>query len=334
MRRGQGFLSDFIIPRLGPLVGLYLTILYTTSLMRKIVLYWKLVNNLNKKIMSALESVPNTNTSVELNPGNVGSSVAEQKFVPEISPTETPELSPEERKENLESSNKANEQKITRLTASIEATRSAVNDARNKVREKLGLEPEILKEDPQSVVADKDRLKKLQDEKVALGKQKEELVSQQEKEKLIKKEKGIILQQKLDELFEEFEALNPRDLENILQSEKTLLGLNVESKSMGFLSPEVAQPLARAFKEGIKLLPKILEAQPDLLKNFDQQLTEEATKNVEEKLEVEKQKIENNKVKEKNPEELKPESLDGEISQGEAVPKSNPIEGGNTENPK
>ena len=103
------------------------------------------------------------------------------------------------------------------------------------------------------------------------------------------------------------------------------MGLNVESKSMGSLNPEVAQSLAKAFKEGIKLLPQILEAHPDLLKKFDEDITKEATENVDKKLEEEKQKKEEKKKKEENPEELKSEEkLEVKIPASEIKPESSP----------
>jgi len=180
----------------------------------------------------------------------------------------------------------ARQQKMTRLTESIEGTKAKVNEA----REKLGLPPD--EEEPPSTFSEKDKLEKLKAEQEALEKQKEELISQQEKEQLIREEKEKILQEKLDELFKEFEALNPRDFESIFKSGKTREGGNVESKSMGSLDPEIAQSLAKTFREGIKLLPKILEALPELLKKFDEDLMKEATECVDKKLEAEKQKME------------------------------------------
>lgn len=201
------------------------------------------------------------------------------------------ELSLEERMAKVENETAENKQEIAKLAASVERTKAQVNAARNEVRIKMGLKPEEIEDDPQSVLSDKDKIKKLQDEQRALEKQKEELVSQQEKEQLIRVEKERILQEKLNGLFKEFEGLGQSNLESILSSGKTLAGLNLESQSMGSLEPQVAQSLAKAFKEGSKLLPKILEALPDLLKEFDEQLTEEATENVEAKLESEKKKM-------------------------------------------
>ncbi len=246
---------------------------------------------------------------------------------------EQPELSPEEQLKNLEGEMEARQQEMTRLSESIEGTKAKINETRKK----LGLPPD--EEEPPSIFSEKDKLEKLKAEQEALEKQKEELISQQEKECLIREEKEKILQEKLDELFKEFEGLNPRDFESIFRSGKTPEGRNVESKSMGSLDPETAQSLARAFKEGIKLLPKILEALPELLKKFDEDLTKEATERVDKKLEEEKQKIEEEQKKEGKPEEPKSEEekskiSEGEIPPGEAKPEINPIEGGGVETPK
>lgn len=295
--------------------------------------------------MPKFESASNINNP-ELNPAEVQADVnAGKKIEGELTPEELEklkteerpgaeklELTPEEQLKNLEGEMEARQQEMIRLTESIEGTKARLNE----VQEKLGLTP--TEEESPSTFSEKDKLEKLKAEQEALEKQKEELISQQEKERLIREEKEKILQEKLDELFKEFEALNPRDFESIFKSGKTSEGRNVESKSMGFLDPEVAQSLAKAFKEGIKLLPKILEALPELLKKFDEDLMKEATERVDKKLEEEKQKMEEEQKKEEKPEEPKPEEKpqvpEGEIPPGEAKPEINPIEGGNIESPK
>ncbi|MDI6820618.1 MAG: hypothetical protein QMD65_00355 [Patescibacteria group bacterium] len=297
--------------------------------------------------MPKFESAPNLN-SPEINPVEAQADVnTGKKLEGELTPeeleklkaeegqeqqTEQPELSPEDQLKNLEGEAKAKQEEMTRLSESIEGTKSALNAA----REKLGLPP--TEEDPPSVFSEKDKLEKLQAEQEGLEKQKEELIGQQEKERLIREEKEKILQEKIDEVFKEFEGLNPRDFESIFKNGKTSEGRNVESKSMGSLEPEMAQSLAKAFKEGIKLLPKILEALPELLKKFDEDLTKEATERVDKKLEEEKQKLEEEQKKEEKPEEPKPEeepkTPEGEIPPGEIKPEVNPIEGGNIETPK
>lgn len=297
--------------------------------------------------MPKIEGAPNMNNA-ELNSNEVGADVGVgKKLEGELTPEELeklkaeegqelqierPELSPEEQLKNLEGETEARQQEITKLNESVEGTKAKINEA----REKLGLPP--TEEDPPSVSSEKDKLEKLRAEQEGLEKQKEELISRQEKERLIREEKEKILQEKLDEIFKEFEGLNPRDLESIFKNGKTSEGRNVESKSMGSLEPEVAQSLAKAFKEGIRLLPKILEALPELLKKFDEDLTKEATERVDKKLEEEKQKLEEEQKKEENPEELKPEEklevLQGETSPSEIKPEPNPIEGGSIETPK
>ncbi|MDO8523051.1 MAG: hypothetical protein Q7S12_02055 [bacterium] len=238
---------------------------------------------------------------------------------------EQPELSPEEQLKNLEGDIETRQQEISRLTESVEGTKAKLNET----REKLGLPP--TEEDPPSVFSEKDKLEKLQAEQEGLDKQKEELISRQEKELLIREEKEKILQEKINEVFKEFEELNPRDFESIFKSGKTSKGQNVESKSMGSLDAEIAQSLAKAFKEGIKLLPKILEALPELLKKFDEGLTKEATERVNKRLEEEQKKEE--KPEEPKPEK-KPEAPKSETPPGEIKPEVNPIEGENIESPR
>ena len=244
----------------------------------------------------------------------------EGESTPEKQETEKPELLPEEQIEQMNEDIKAKQEEMALLSESIKNTKSNLNS----VREKLGLPP--VEEDPPSISNDKDQLEKLQAEQEELEKQKEELISQQEKERLIREEKEKILQEKLDELFKEFEGLNPLDFESIFKSGKTSEGNNVESKSMGSLDPEVAQSLARAFREGIKLLPQIIEALPELLKKFDEDLTKEATERVEQRIEEEKDKMEEEQKKpeESSPEEepIAPEDIDASDNEEIETPKT------------
>lgn len=284
--------------------------------------------------MPKFENAPNMNNP-GINPAEVQADVnVDKKVKSELTPeeleklkaeegsekkTEQLELSPEEQLKNMEGNMEARQQEMTRLSESIEGTKAKINET----REKLGLPPD--KEEPPSIFSEKDKLEKLKTEQKNLKKQKEKLISQQEKESLIREEKEKILQEKLDELFKEFEGLNPRDLESIFKRGKTPEGRNVESKSMGSLDPETAQSLAKAFKEGNKLLPKILEALPELLKKFDEDLTKEATERVNEKLEEEKL------------EKSKPEK-ELNISEDEVPPskvdlETNPVESGGVETP-
>lgn len=299
--------------------------------------------------MSKIESVPNIN-----NPGlnhveaqtnvNNGVKKAEGEFAPEeLEKLKTdegqeqgagkPKLSLEEQLKNLEYKMGTRQQEMVKLAELIEGTKTQLNEA----REKLGLPP--TEEEPPSTFFEKDKLEKLKAEQVALEKQKEELISQQEKERLIRAEKEKILQEKLDELFKEFEVLNPRDLESVFKSGKTHEGRNVESSAMGELDPEIAKSLAKAFKEGIRLLSKILEGLPELLEKFDEGLTKEATERVSKKLEKEKQKMEEGQNEQEKPEEpelgeKEPKIPEDEILPEEVTPEINSSEGIGIEPPK
>lgn len=243
-----------------------------------------------------------------------------------------PGLSPDEQLKNLENEAGAKQEEMARLSKSIEGTKFALNAS----REKLGLPSN--EEDPPSVLSNKDQLEKLKSEQETLEKQREDLINQQEKERLIREEIVKILQEKLDELFKEFEGLNRQAFESIFMNGKTPEGRMVESKSMGSLEPEVAQSLARAFKEGVTLIPKILEVLPELLKRFEEDLTKEAIERVDKKLEEEKRQLEEAQKKEEELEEPKlEEKLEGvenEIAHGEVKLELNSIEGENVESPK
>ncbi len=220
-----------------------------------------------------------------------------------------PELSTEEKLEKLEERADILEQEITELNELVQETKDKINES----REQLGLPP--TEENPPSISSEKDKLEKLRIDQENLEKQKQELVSQQEKEKLISEEKEKIIQERLDEVFSEFERINSQDFESILKSGKTFEGQNFKSESMGFLDPEISQSLAKVFKEGIKLLPKIIEALPDFFKKIDEDLTKEAIERVENKLEQEKEKLdkeEKEEDKDKDKDKEKEMEIDGE----------------------
>jgi len=270
-----------------------------------------------------LENTPNINNP-ESNLSEMGADInnigerLEGKLAPEEleklkveEKREQSELSPEQQLTTLGEEGEARQQEITRLTESVKRTKAKVNE----IRKELGLPP--TEEDPPTVFSEKDKLEKLQAEHEALEKQREEFISQRERERLIREEKENILQEKLDELFKEFESLNTYDFESIFEGGKTREGTNVESASLGELDPEIAKSLARAFKEGIKLLPKILETLPELLKAFNEDLTKEATERVEQKLEEEKAKMEKGRTKGE-----KAEVPDNGIPAGEREPNT------------
>ena len=197
-------------------------------------------------------------------------------------------FSPENHLKNLEDKTQAGRQETARLTELVEGTKSKLN----KLREQLGLPP--TKDDPPGLASEAERRQKLQDEQEELVKQKEELM-RQERERLIRAEKQNILQEKIDGLFREFEALDTPDLESLFATGRNRNGELWESGAMGLLNPEIIKSLAIAFKEGIKLLPQILETLPELLKQFDEQLTNEAEEHVDQKLEQEQREEEEQK---------------------------------------
>jgi len=262
-----------------------------------------------------LEKTPNINNP-ESNPGERRTDI---NAIGERPETRESESSPEQPLTTPEEEGKARQQEITRLTESVTSAKAKVDE----IREALGLPP--AKEDPPSVFSEKERLEKLLAEQEVLEKQGEELISQEERERLIRAEKENILQEKLDEIFKEFESLNASDFESIFESGKTREGRNVESPSLGELNPEIAKSLAKAFKEGIKLLPKILETLPELLRAFSEDLTKEASERVERKLKEEKQKMEEEQKKEEKTKEPKPEVSDGGIPPEEMKKELNPI---------
>ena len=259
------------------------------------------------KIMPKLESAPNIHQS-ESNPNETGVDINAGKQ-PEA------HLTVEEQLGDLAHEAEVKQQQVPPLTQSIEGTKAQLSE----IRQKMGLpQPN---EHPPSVLSDQQRLEELQAEQEALKKQQEALKGQQEKkgkEQLIQEEKGRILQEKLNELFKAFEKLNPADLESILNGGKTREGRNVTTPSMGELDPQVAQSLAQAFKEGVRLLPKILEALPDLLKMFDEELTKEATERVEQNLEAAK---------------TNPETGKNKVQSEEVTSEPTPTEGESTPNP-
>jgi len=155
------------------------------------------------------------------------------------------------------------------------------------------------------------------------------LLINKKKEELIKAEKEKILQEKINELFKEFEELQVSGkFEGILKGEK-----NFESKSMGSIGPESVKILAKAFQEGIKLLPKILEILPELLEQFDKELEKEATERVDKKIEEEKKKMEDNQQKEEKTEEIRqeeqPKVTENPILSNEVKPEVNSTDSGN-----
>lgn len=166
-------------------------------------------------------------------------------------------------------------------------------------------------------------------EKIEKLKKEQETLEKQRRENLIRAEKEKILQEKLNELYKQFEELDSNDFESVLKSGKRFNGESIESRSMGSIEPENAQFLAKAFKEGIKItLLRLLQSLPELLAKLDEDLTKQATEQVDKKEEEEKQKLE----EEKKEKEEKIE--EGEIPPNEADSKESVNASKDLEKPK
>lgn len=199
--------------------------------------------------------------------------------------TQIDSLSSEERLEALSNEIPERQEQIDRIKASKEKS----IDELKRLRDNLGV-PHT-EEDVHSISSSQERIDQLQSEKEALEKQQEELLLQQERKRLIDEEKANIIQEKIAQVFAEFKSLDQQDLSSILNTGHTFAGQVMESRALGSLNPDVAQQLVRAFNEGLKLLPQILERFPGIVEQLDDELTEEAEKRVDLKLEAEANKV-------------------------------------------
>jgi len=309
--------------------------------------------------MPKFESAPNINNP-ELNPAeaqmdvNIGKKLEGEPPSEELErlkmekeqgrKQEKLELSPEEQLKNLESEIESRRQEMTRLTKSIEGTKSKLNEA----REKLGLPP--TEEEPPSIFSEKEKLEKLKAEQESLEKQKKELISKQEKEQLIRKEKEKILQEKINKLRAKIEVKKDgQDIIKFFESaptgEKKVYGEGRRVEE-SFLETNPSKSVLVFFKDG--QIDKIIagpEADVDKIietltkdENSDENLTQEAERRVEQRLREEKAKMEEEQKEEEKHEESKPEEKpkipESEIPSGEIKPEVNPIKSGNIESPK
>ena len=247
--------------------------------------------------MSISEKGPNLNIeSAALEPGKVVEAGKEL----------VQKLTPEEQIKNVDLQIENSRGQMSKLSEGILAGEEEMSQA----RQELGLPP--AKEDMQH---DKKRMEELQAQQKGLEQERARL----EKERLIEEERQKILQEMVNELLNEFESFSDTDKSSVMASGLTSEGGRFGETSRGSLSPENAMDLARAFNEGIKMLPQILTAIPEIAKAFDEALTAEATQRVEENMlknneepEAENQdedRIETEKVQE-----------DAEVSQGKGVP--------------
>lgn len=182
---------------------------------------------------------------------------------------------------------------IAGLTESIEKTKKELNEARKA----LGLP--IIAENPPSVLSEEERLEELRAELAKLKQSKEKITSQEERDRLIQEEKEAIFKEILDEIFEKFRILKPREFKCIFDTGKTLKRKNIEIDLIGEIDPEIAKEMAKAFRGGVvelflkilKAAPKLIE-NPEVLKKFDETLTKEAVERVAKKIEQEQGDIE------------------------------------------
>lgn len=192
-----------------------------------------------------------------------------------------PVPSPKERIGALDEEVDARKREIEDVTGSINQTQEEIN----ALREKMGLLP--TEEESPSLVGDRKYLEGLASKQKSTERKREELRVQAELERLIQEEKKRILQERIEALFESFEALSasrPDDFESLLRFGTLPQGRVFEGQLFDdSLEPSMLQSLAEAFREGVKILPDIIRTIPKILEAFDTQLTEEAKKNIEER---------------------------------------------------
>jgi len=192
----------------------------------------------------------------------------------------------QEKDPSLDNLDETSEQKKDKIIT-LKETAAKDREEFDKARKELGLSPS------EENLAAEDELKK--SEQDATKRNEEEGISQQEKEKLIQEEKEKIIQEKIDELFKQFESFSAIDFKKITKK-------GMESSPFGSIDNKTAESLIKAFQEGAKLLPQILEILPDILKRFDEDLAKEAEERVEKRLEEGKQNKDNDEEKKETPE--------------------------------
>lgn len=170
-------------------------------------------------------------------------------------------------------------QEISKLSESATATQDKINE----IRKSLGMAPTT--EEPPSVVATKARMEKLTQRSgspIEIQQPTEEFAPEPKTEqtpvdKLEEKQLNQeILQGKLEELFNEFNSLSPEELQSVILTGKTLLGINYVSQAFGMMQPSFAHLLAISFREGITSLPQIMEMFPEITESFEQVMDTEA----------------------------------------------------------
>jgi len=230
----------------------------------------------------------------------------------DIPPSQEGEKTSVPSSENIGEASEQKEDKTVKLKEIANKDREEYD----KARKELGLPPS------EENLAAEEELKKVKPEQDATE-QKEEEMSQREKEKRIQEEKEKIIQEKIDELFRQFESFSAIDFKKIAKN-------GMETSPLGSIDNKTAKSLIKAFQEGAKLLPQILEILPDILKKLDEDLTKEAEERVEKKLEEEKQ----NKDKEKKDTSTEKNENNAMKSNEAPIEEKDPINNINLDVPK
>ena len=197
--------------------------------------------------------------------------------------SQTPPISTEQRLDALDEQMEAQQQRVLNLTKANQRTTSELEE----IRKNLGIENT---EKPPSVLAIEEELKQVAEENERLEEERQKLLEQKRREELVRLEKQRLLQQKLEVLFEEFRKLENRDIKSIANSGLNANGQNFSSEAMNHLDVESIKALAKAFMEGSFSIPDILQNIPKIFQKIDEELTAEATENVDKLLKEEKEK--------------------------------------------
>lgn len=159
----------------------------------------------------------------------------------------------------------------------LESITSETQTNLSRVRDELGLPP--TEEKPSSIESYEKELSELRQQKEIFEAQKKDFKSKLQEfkeggtqtpeidikqlweeamkddpgiEKKAEEERDKLMQEKLDKLFDEFQALDEKDQINLILVGVTINGSPWQSNSVGAVSPENAKELAKGFKEGKK----------------------------------------------------------------------------------
>ncbi len=246
------------------------------------------------------EFVPVEIESVESQTRDTERVPEELEAVSNPSSDEDPELASVSESERIQ-------KEISLLTESVDGTMKEINS----IRASLGLPPE--ESLPYSVQSEQEQVDQLKATQGELDAKKEELVTAEEKEQLIREAKEQIMMQISHALSAEFGGFSPDEIRSILESGLHQNGTAVQSRMLGDLSPEVARSLSRGFSQGGASLLESLSDFPEILERIDAEITAITEARVESQLTLQKKEMED--VSEKRNDE----PVDALSSQEESV---------------